>query len=67
MDYLTLLWPPLANYMSPFNTVLAVPGELSLVFWLLVVGVNAERWAEQDTAARRMGCRVQWNEATASR
>jgi len=49
--YLILLWPPLANYLSPFNLALAAPGELSLVLWLLVVGVNVERWKEQASAA----------------
>lgn len=51
LGYLTLLWPPLANYVSPFNLALAAPGELSLVLWLLVVGVNVERWKEQARAA----------------
>jgi hypothetical protein len=47
MGHLTLLWPPLASYVAPFNLALAAPGELSPVLWLLVVGVNAERWKEQ--------------------
>jgi len=47
LGYLMLLWPPLVNYVAPFNLVLAAPGELSLVMWLLVVGVNVERWKEQ--------------------
>ena len=51
LGYLTLLWPPLANYVSPFNLALAAPGELSLVLWLLVVGVNVQRWKEQASAA----------------
>ena len=40
LGYLTLLWPPLANYLYPFNLALAGPGELLLLLWLLVVGVN---------------------------
>ena len=55
LGYLTLLWPPLANYVSPFNLALAAPGELSLVLWLLVVGVNVERWTEQARAAGGLG------------
>ena len=55
VGYVMLLWPPLVNYVSPFNLVLAAPGELSLVLWLLVVGVNVERWKEQASAAREWG------------
>jgi hypothetical protein len=51
LGYLMLLWPPLVNYVSPFNLVLAAPGELSLVLWLLVVGVHVGRWKEQASAA----------------
>jgi len=47
LDYRTLVWPPLANSVSPFNLALAAPGELSLVLWLLAIGVNVERWKEQ--------------------
>jgi Domain of unknown function (DUF4386) len=55
LGYLMLLWPPLVDYVAPFNLVLAAPGELSLVAWLLVVGVNVERWNEQARAARDWG------------
>lgn len=49
--WLTFLWLPLAQYLSPYNQVLAGLGELSLMGWLLVVGVNAERWIEKAHAA----------------
>ncbi|HEV3059235.1 MAG TPA: DUF4386 domain-containing protein, partial [Vicinamibacterales bacterium] len=49
--WLTFLWPPFAHYVSPYNQVLAGLGELSLMAWLLVVGVNAERWIEKANAA----------------
>lgn len=51
LGYLTFLWPPLARSLSPFNLALAAPGELSLVLWLLVVGVNVERWVDQAREA----------------
>jgi len=44
--YLVYLWPPLAHHVAPFHLVLAAPGELSLVFWLLVYGVNGDPRAE---------------------
>src|SRR5947209_6692945 len=51
LGYLTLLWRPLAHYLYPYNLALAGPGEISLLLWLLVVGVNVERWKEQANAA----------------
>jgi hypothetical protein len=47
LGYLTLLWQPLAHYLYPYNLALAGPGEISLLFWLLVKGVNVQRWHEQ--------------------
>src|SRR6266699_3554630 len=52
VGYATYLWPPLANYLYPYNLALGV-GELALGFWLLVFGVNVERWKEQARAALR--------------
>jgi len=51
LGYLTLLWRPLAHYLYPYNLALAGPGEISLMLWLLVVGVNVQRWQEQANAA----------------
>ena len=47
LGYLTLLWRPLAHHLYPYNLALAGPGEISLMLWLLVKGVNEERWKEQ--------------------
>jgi hypothetical protein len=47
LGYLTLLWQPLARYLYPYNLALAGPGEISLLLWLLVKGVNEQRWNEQ--------------------
>jgi hypothetical protein len=44
--YLTLLWQPLAHYLYPYNLALAGPGEISLLLWLIVKGVNARKWKE---------------------
>jgi hypothetical protein len=47
-----LLWPPLAERLFPYLLAPAgALGELSLVFWLLVFGVSAERWKEQAGGA----------------
>src|SRR4051812_16040526 len=53
VGYSTYLWPPLANQLYPFNLFLGI-GELLLGLWLLVFGVNAERWKEQARATREI-------------
>ena len=49
VGYLTLLWQPLAKYLDPYNLALAGPGEISLLLWLLVKGVNVPKWKEQTS------------------
>ena len=51
LAWLTFLSPPLANYLSPYNLAVGALAELSLTLWLLVMGVNVERWREQASAA----------------
>jgi len=53
LGYLTLLWRPLAHYLYPYNLALASTGEISLMLWLLVQGVNEQRWKEQASADLR--------------
>jgi hypothetical protein len=51
LGWLTFLHPPLANYLSPYVLVLGFAAELLLMLWLLVMGVNVQRWKEQASAA----------------
>ncbi len=51
LSWLTFLSPPLANYLSPYNMVLAALCEGALMLWLLVFGVNEQRWLERASAA----------------
>ena len=51
LGWLTFLSPPLANYLSPYILVLGFLAELALMLWLLVMGVNVQRWKEQASAA----------------
>ena len=44
IGYLTLLWQPLAHFLYPYNLALAGPGEISLMLWLIVKGVNVSKW-----------------------
>jgi hypothetical protein len=51
MGWLTLLWPPLAHALSPSIQILGFVAEALLMLWLLVRGVNVQRWQEQTRAA----------------
>ena len=53
LGWLTFLSPPLANHLSPYNLVLGFLAELLLMLWLLVRGVNVQRWKEQASAAHK--------------
>jgi intracellular septation protein A len=55
LGWLTFLSPPLANYLSPWNMIPGILGEGMLTLWLLVKGVNAQRWKEQADAPRVSG------------
>jgi hypothetical protein len=50
--WLAFLWPPLANALWPRVILPLDVGELALVLWLLIAGVNLERWHEQAGAAK---------------
>ncbi len=47
LGWLTFVWPPLAHYLSPYNLAPGMLGEGAVIVWLLVKGVNVERWKEQ--------------------
>jgi hypothetical protein len=51
LGWLTFLFPPLANYLSRYILVLGFLAEIALMLWLLVMGVNVQRWKEQASAA----------------
>ena len=50
LGWLTFLSPALAKVLSPYNLAPGILGEGVLTLWLLVFGVNAERWKEQASA-----------------
>ena len=51
LGWLTFLSPPLANHLSPYILVPGFVAEALLMLWLLVKGVNVQRWKEQASAA----------------
>lgn len=54
LGWLTFLSADLANYLSPYNLAPGFLGEGALTLWLLVMGVNEERWKEQAGAAEKL-------------
>jgi hypothetical protein len=56
LGYLTFVWPPLGSHLFfPYIVVPGVIGEGSLTLWLLVMGVNVQRWKGHAEAARAGG------------
>jgi Domain of unknown function (DUF4386) len=47
LGWLAFLSPPLASHLSKHIKVLGILGEGSLMLWLLVFGVNVQRWNAQ--------------------
>ncbi|HEX9038315.1 MAG TPA: DUF4386 domain-containing protein [Ktedonobacterales bacterium] len=53
LGWLTYLWPPLAASLAPYIQVLGFAAEVALMLWLLIMGVNAQRWAALGCAGWR--------------
>src|SRR5207253_9232259 len=51
LGWLTFFIPPIAAYLLPYNSIAGAIGEGSMILWLLVMGVNSQRWHEQASKA----------------
>jgi len=51
LGWMLYLSPPLAQHLFPFIAVASGLAEIPLMLWLLIVGVNTERWKEQASKA----------------
>ena len=47
VGWLTILWPALWHRLGGYVLLVALVGAAATAFWLLVFGVNEERWHEQ--------------------
>ena len=50
LAFVTYLYPPLAQHLAPFIVAASAFGEIPLELWLIVMGVNVQRWKEQASA-----------------
>lgn len=52
LGWLTFFIPPIAAYLLPYSAIIAgIVGEGAMILWLLVMGVNSERWNERASKA----------------
>src|SRR5437016_10184748 len=51
LGWLSFLHPPLGYRPVPYLAAVGILGAASLILWLLVFGVNEQRWKEQASAA----------------
>ncbi len=51
LSYVLFLSPPLVRSLQPYILVFPGVGQISLTLWLLVLGVNEQRWKQQASAA----------------
>src|ERR1700753_1253070 len=50
LGWLTFLSPPLARSLSPYVLLPGIVGEGSLTLWLLLMGIDLQRWKEKVAA-----------------
>lgn len=53
LSLMTFLSPPFGNRMFPLVAATGLLGSIAQIFWLLIVGVNEQRWKERAVEASR--------------
>jgi Domain of unknown function (DUF4386) len=52
LGWLLFLYPPLAGRLFAYIAIIGIIAEALLMLWLLVMGVNTDRWREQAAAQK---------------
>jgi hypothetical protein len=52
LGWLIFLYPPLAGRLFAGIAIVGVIAEALLMLWLLIIGVNTDRWREQAAASK---------------
>jgi hypothetical protein len=52
VGWTTYLLPSLGRQLFPFVAGASAVAEITLMLWLLIAGVNADRWQQQASAAQ---------------
>ena len=50
LGWLTFLYPPLGNQLFLYVVLVALVGSLAQILWLLIKGINVEKWNEKAAA-----------------
>lgn len=59
LGWLTFFIPPIAASLLPYSAIIAgIVGEGAMILWLLVMGVNSQRWNERASKASEPDRRV---------
>jgi hypothetical protein len=54
LGWLIFLYPPLAGRLFAFIAIIGITAEALLMLWMLVIGVNTDRWREQAAALKTL-------------
>ena len=57
LGWMIFMWPPLGHYLFPAIAVACGIAEIPLQLWLLIFGVNNERWEAQAASAEQSNSR----------
>lgn len=53
LGWMTYAVPPFANHLFPFIAATSAVAEIPLQLWLIIMGVNTQRWKEQAVTSAR--------------